>query len=183
MRTELQTQEIFATDRGWKFRMLSAQNSPITQEMGFAAENGDQYPGALAFHKKRRVVMSTAVVFQAVYPIGDTDTNALPVQDLGTAITYYTDVLGFTLVTQDEHKAVLKRDTVQIGLAPNGQDPEQASCYFAVSSVEALRAELEGKPIALSPSRLDDHGGKKYQVFFGKEPFGVCFCFGQPAQP
>ena len=132
---------------------------------------------------ERRAVMSTAVVFHAVYPIGDTDTNALPVQDLVAAITYYTDVLGFTLVTQDEHKAVLRRDTVQIGLAPNGQDPEQASCYFAVSSVEALRAELEGKPIALSPSRLDDHGGKKYQVFFGKEPFGVCFCFGQPAQP
>ncbi|MCW3099278.1 MAG: Glyoxalase/Bleomycin resistance protein/Dioxygenase superfamily [Chthonomonadaceae bacterium] len=124
--------------------------------------------------------MSAPVVFQAVYPIGDTDTNALPVKDLGPAIGYYIHVLGFSLVEKDEQKAVLKRDAVQIGLARNGHDPEQASCYFAVSDVAVLRAELEGKDIEPSPMRLDEHDGKAYRVFFAKEPFGVCFCFGQP---
>lgn len=125
--------------------------------------------------------MSVPVVFKAVYPIGDTDTNALPVEDLVPAIDYYTHVLGFSLVEQEEQKAVLQRDAVQIGLAPNGRDPEQASCYFAVDNVEALREELEGKRIELSPFRLDERDGMTYRVFFGKEPFGVCFCFGQPA--
>ena len=125
--------------------------------------------------------MCIPVVFQAVYPIGDTETNALPVADLGPAINYYTNVLGFSVAEQDADRAILRRDSAQIGLACNGLDPEQASCYFAVSDVDALRAELEGKNIHLSPLRLDDHNGKQYRVFFGREPFGVCFCFGQPA--
>jgi len=29
-----------------------------------------------------------------------------------------------------------------------------------------------------SPLRVDDHGGNRYQVFFAKEPYGVCFCLG-----
>jgi len=125
--------------------------------------------------------MSDSILFQGVYPIGDTATNALPVKDLGPAIGYYTQVLGFSLVEKDDQKAILKRDTVQIGLARNGSDPEQASCYFAVSDVEGLRAELASKGIEPSPIRLDQHDGKTYRVFFAKEPYGVCFCFGQPA--
>ncbi|HLV80044.1 MAG TPA: VOC family protein [Chthonomonadaceae bacterium] len=123
--------------------------------------------------------MSSQVVFQSVFPIGDTDVNALPVKDMGPAIGYYTQVLGFSLVSKYGQSAVLQRDAVRIGLACNGSDPEQASCYFGVSDVEALRKELEAKGIEPSSLRTDEHEGKQYRVFFAKEPYGVCFCFGQ----
>jgi hypothetical protein len=125
--------------------------------------------------------MSNSVVFRGVFPIGDTDTNALPVKATGPAIGYYTRVLGFTVVSRDAQSAVLRRDEAQIGLACSGADPEQASCYFSVSDVDALRQELDDCGIEPSPLRVDEHGGKRYRVFFAKEPYGVCFCFGQPA--
>jgi lactoylglutathione lyase len=124
--------------------------------------------------------MSASVVFKGVSPIGDTDTNALPIKGLGPAIGYYTQVLGFSVVSKERDRAVLQRGEAKIGLAVNGQDPEQASCYFSVSDVEALRRELEEKGIGPSPIRVDEYGGKQYRVFFAQEPYGVCFCFGQP---
>jgi hypothetical protein len=125
--------------------------------------------------------MSQKAIFNGVYPIGDTDTQALPVKELGPAIGYYTQVLGFSVASKGEKSAVLQRDGATIGLAVNGLDPEQASCYFPVSDVEALRHELDAKGIEPSPLRVDEHEGKRYRVFFAKEPYGVCFCFGQPA--
>jgi hypothetical protein len=125
--------------------------------------------------------MPEAVTFENVYPIGDTRTDALPVKELGPAIGYYTQVLGFSLVEKQGNRATLRRDGATIGLEVNTDDPEQASCYFAVRDVEALRAELEAKGIEPSPLRLDTHNGKQYRIFFAKEPYGVCFCFGQPA--
>ena len=125
--------------------------------------------------------MSANVIFKGVYPIGDTDTNALPVREIGPAVGYYTQVLGFSLVTKDPKSAVLSRDDARVGLAVNGKDPEQASCYFAVSDVEALRRELDAKGIEPGGVHVQAHEGKSYRVFFAKEPYGVCFCFGQPA--
>jgi hypothetical protein len=125
--------------------------------------------------------MPEAVTFENVYPIGDTRTDALPVKELGPAIGYYTQVLGFSLVEKQGNRATLRRDGATIGLEVNADDPEQASCYFAVRDVEALRTELEAKGIEPSSLRIDTHNGKEYRVFFAKEPYGVCFCFGQPA--
>ena len=119
------------------------------------------------------------VVFQSVSPIGDTDVKALPVCALGPAIAYYTQVLGFTVVVKTEKSAVLSRDSAEIVLELNDTDPQQASCYFAVSDVEALREEYAAKGIEPSALRVDEYGGKTYRVFFAKEPYGVCFCFGQ----
>lgn len=125
--------------------------------------------------------MSSRVFFSGVYPIGDTDVNNLPVKHLGPAIGYYTQALGFSVVSREEKRAVLRRDEARIGLAENGQDPEQASCYFPVGDVEGLRRELEAKGIEPGAIRLDEHEGKQYRVCFAREPYGVCFCFGQPA--
>jgi hypothetical protein len=72
---------------------------------------------------------------------------------------------------------------VHIGLAVNGQDPEQASCYFAVTDVAALRAEFASKGIAPTEVQRDEHDGRPLLVFFAKEPYGVCFCFGQSVAP
>jgi lactoylglutathione lyase len=121
------------------------------------------------------------VVFKGVYPIGDTDTGSLPVREIGPAVGYYTRVLGFALVSKDRTSAVLERDDVRIGLSVNGRDPEQASCYFAVSDVEALRREFDAGGIEPGDVQVQEHGGERYRVFFAKEPYGVCFCFGQPA--
>jgi hypothetical protein len=123
--------------------------------------------------------MTRHAAFTAVFPIGDTDPEALPVKALGPAIGYYTQVLGFTLVQKTERAARLQRDAVQIGVAINGQDPEQASCYFAVTDVAALHAELAGKGIEPTEVQRDEHDGRPLRVFFAKEPYGVCFCFGQ----
>src|SRR5258708_7115250 len=114
-----------------------------------------------------------------VRPIGDTDIRALPVAALGPAIAYYTQILGFTLVVKTDKSAVLSRDSAEIVLEVNDSDPAQASAYFSVSDVDALHAEYTAKGIEPSPLRVDDYGGKKFRVFFAKEPYGVCFCFGQ----
>jgi hypothetical protein len=123
--------------------------------------------------------MSTSVFFRAAGPIGETDTNALPVKELGPAVGYYTQCLGFSVVSKEPKTAVLTRDNVQIGLAVNGQDPEQASCWFSVNDVEALWRELDSKGI--EPGIIDEqvYDGKPHRVFFAKEPYGVCFCFTQ----
>ena len=125
--------------------------------------------------------MSLTAVFKAVYPIGDTDTNALPVKAIGPAIGYYTQVLGFSAGREGPTVRRAGRDDVRIGLAVNGQDPEQASCYFDVSDVEALRRELDARGIEPGEFDVQQHEGKAYRVFFAKEPYGVCFCFGQSA--
>ena len=124
--------------------------------------------------------MNSTVVFKSAGAIGDTDINALPIKEVGPAVGYYTQCLGFSLISKDETTARLRRDDVHIGLAVNGRDPEQASCWFSVSDVDALRREFDGKGIA--PGVIDEQqfGGKPYRVFFAKEPFGVCFCFTQP---
>lgn len=122
------------------------------------------------------------VVFNGVFPIGNTAPNALPVNSVGPAVGYYTRVLGFSLVSREGNRAVLQRDEATIGLEENDTDPENASVYFAVSGVEALRAEYEAAGIEPSPLRVDTHGGQQYRVFFAKEPYGVCFCFGQKVE-
>lgn len=123
--------------------------------------------------------MPQRAVFKGVYPIGATDTNALPVKEIGPAAGYYTHVLGFSKVAKDGDSLVLERDHARIGLAVNGLDPEQVSCYFEVSDVAALREELDARGIEPSAVTVQEHEGKRYRVFFAKEPYGVCFCFGQ----
>ena len=53
---------------------------------------------------------------KTISPIGNEDVNAVPVQQISLAIRFYTQTLGFLVVTEVERSAVLKRDDVQIGL-------------------------------------------------------------------
>jgi lactoylglutathione lyase len=122
-----------------------------------------------------------ALTFNGVFPIGDSDPKALPAKDIPSAVAYYVHVLGFTLVARDAETATLRRDDATIGLAKNGADPDQASIYFAVSDVDALHAELSARHLDPTPVRADEHGGDRYRVTFAREPYGVCFCFGQKA--
>lgn len=127
--------------------------------------------------------------FKSVSPIGNGDTNTVPVKDIGPAISFYTQVLGFSLVVQDAQSAVLKRDDAQIGLVAKGDhDPARAgSFYFDVSDVEALRREFQGKGGKPGATEIQEYEGKNYRLFFLREcdmmesHDGYCFCFGQPA--
>ncbi len=83
------------------------------------------------------------------------------------------------MVRKDAQVAILRRDAAELGLAVNGHDPEQASCFLAVTDVATLREALEGKGIEPSPIRRDTHDGRSSRIVFAKEPYGVCFCFGQ----
>ncbi|WP_165252197.1 glyoxalase/bleomycin resistance/extradiol dioxygenase family protein [Paludisphaera soli] len=120
------------------------------------------------------------VFFKATGPIGDTDTNAIPVREIGPAVGYYTQCLGFSPISKDKTTVRLKRDDVEIGLAVNGQDPEQASCWFSVGDVDTLHREYEAKGIG--PGIIDEQkcDGKPFRVFFAEVPYGVCFCFTHP---
>jgi lactoylglutathione lyase len=89
-------------------------------------------------------------------------------------------LLGFSLVTKDKTTARLKRDDVEIGLAVNGQDPEQASCWFSVGDVDALWREYEDRGTAPGVIDEQEYGGKPLRVFFAKDCYGVCFCFTHP---
>jgi predicted dithiol-disulfide oxidoreductase (DUF899 family) len=46
-----EVQSRFATERGWTFKMASAQGSSFTKDMGFEPEPGDVWPGVSAFRK------------------------------------------------------------------------------------------------------------------------------------
>ncbi len=129
------------------------------------------------------------VTFLSVHPISNEDTQALPVRDIERAARFYTDVLGFSLVTSDAEAATLKRDGAQIGLVRDAHhDPARAgSCYFSVSDVEALRLELQGRGAKPGAIGVQPHDGKLFRLFFLREcdmleqHDGYCFCFGQPA--
>ena len=64
-----------------------------------------------------------------------------------------------------------------------GGDPEQASRWFSVGDVDALWREFDSK--LASPGIIDEqeYDGKRFRVFFAKEPYGVCFCFTHPLEP
>lgn len=118
--------------------------------------------------------------FLNVFPIGDTDTARLPIKEVSEAVAYYTQMFGFSVESISDGDVVMKRDDVVIGLQINDLNPEQASCYFAVSDIDLVHKELTAAGAEPSPIRPETHDGKPYRICFAKEPYGVCFCFGSP---
>jgi lactoylglutathione lyase len=120
---------------------------------------------------------------KTVSPIANEDTDALPVKELEPAIAFYERVLGFRVASRDATTATLRRDEVQIGLVrKEDHDPLQAgSCYFDVSDLDSLYAELKANGGDLGEFGVDEWGGKRYRTFFLREDVdGYCFCFSQP---
>jgi hypothetical protein len=119
----------------------------------------------------------------SVGPVSDEDTNALPVRNLGGAITFFEKVLGFSVASRDSASAVLARDDVQIGIVrrPDHEPGRAGSIAFAVDDLEAMRHELEasgGNPGELG---LDEWDGKQHRTFFVREAEnGYCYCFYCP---
>src|SRR5688572_22299482 len=112
--------------------------------------------------------MTTKAVYKGIFPIGDSDPRNMPVVNLDQSIKYY-EGLGFQKKAQSESpypSAVIARDGIEIGLAVNGGDPEQASCYIAVDDVELARQELVAQQADVSEIRTDRQGDSMYRVFF-----------------
>jgi catechol 2,3-dioxygenase-like lactoylglutathione lyase family enzyme len=117
-------------------------------------------------------------MFIRVHPIGDSDPQRVPVRDVAPSVAFYVNVLGFEVAEVTSTHASLTRDAAQIRLEKNDLDPEQFSLYFEVENVAALREEYAAKLLHPSELRMDSYGENRYQVFFVKEPYGVCFCLG-----
>ena len=120
---------------------------------------------------------------KGVYPISGEDLAALPVKEIGPAVAFYETVLAFAVVARDETTATLQRDDARLGLVkdPDHKPEEAGSCAFAVTDLDAMRAELDGRGLDLGGIRIDEWGGKKYRVFFLREAEnGYCYCFSQP---
>ena len=120
---------------------------------------------------------------KAVCPVSDEDTNALPVKDLGPAITFYEAVLGFSAVSRDDSTAGLTRDGVRIGLVrQRDHEPGQAgSLAFEVDDLEAMHRELQTRGGNPGEFGTDEWGGKQHRTFFLREQEnGYCYCFYIP---
>ena len=129
--------------------------------------------------------MSRAVVFKRVSGINRAmGREPSSVRALEPHVAFCTGVLGFTLARRDQQSAVLRRDGVQIELVVTpGHDPATSgSCYFDVSDVEALRQEFLDAGAKPGEVEVQEHGGKRFRLFFLKEGYDdYCFCFGEPA--
>jgi hypothetical protein len=126
--------------------------------------------------------MSDRSVFKSVHPIGDTDPKNLPVPSVEQAAPYYQERMGFDLASKQEAPVpsiTLRRDSIEIVLAENGGDPEQASCYIETSDVDQARTELQSRGCNVSEIRNEPYGGASYRVFFVRAPDGLCYCLGQ----
>ena len=118
-----------------------------------------------------------------MYPISGEDLMALPVKEIGPAVEFYKTVLGFSVVASDEATATVQRDDVRIGLVrkPDHEPGEAGSFAIAVSDLDAMRPELDGRGLDLGAIRVDEWDGKRYRVFFLREAEnGYCYCFSQP---
>lgn len=121
--------------------------------------------------------------FEAIFPIGDTNPQDLPVHQLDTAVRFYEAHPGFTVEERTADpvpSALLRRDDVTLRLAENGGDPEQASCFIRVDDVDAAVAEMQGQGLDVSPPRTDRTDNGDYRVFFVRAPDGLCYCLGRP---
>lgn len=158
-------------DWGWRIEIRPGDTLRITHTNIFP--DGKEEPAVEAGYTR-------GATFHAAGPIGATDPLALPVKEIGPAVAFYTRCLGFSLAEKDQTTARLRRDEVEIGLAVNGRDPEQASCWFSVGDIDALWREYEARGIGPGPITRQEYDGKPHRAFFAREPYGVCFCFTQP---
>jgi lactoylglutathione lyase len=120
--------------------------------------------------------------FRKVVPYKQ-DALDLPVRSVEEATPHYTTKLGFRLISRDAEpgrRAILERDSVQIGLVENGRDPEQEGAFFEVNDVEAVFEEINGRLPAGNDIKVQNNNGRSHRVFFHIAPDGLCFMFGEP---
>lgn len=122
--------------------------------------------------------------FEKAYPY-QTDVLALPVTDLDATSKWYREHFGMVEVARHEAPVpavILERDGTQIGFAINGADPSQDGAAVLVSNIQRIKEELEGKGVNVGNWRIDERGGRRFQVFFVVAPDKLCYYFYEPVQ-
>jgi catechol 2,3-dioxygenase-like lactoylglutathione lyase family enzyme len=110
---------------------------------------------------------------------------ALPVTDLDAASKWYSQHFGMVEVERRDipvPTVILERDGTRIGFAINGGDAAQDGAAVLVSNIGRVREELEANGAATGNWRVDEHNGKKLQVFFVTAPDGLCYYFHEPLE-
>lgn len=126
--------------------------------------------------------MSSEAQFKKAFPY-QKDVLALPVADLDAASKWYCAHFGMVEVERREQPVptvVLERDGTKIGFAINGGDADQDGAAILVTNIQAIKDELEGKGVSIGNWRIDERGGKRFQVFFVVAPDGLCYYFHEP---
>jgi predicted enzyme related to lactoylglutathione lyase len=126
--------------------------------------------------------MPNALLFEAAYPF-QSDILALPVADLDAAAQWYAQAFGLTEVercTQPHPTVILERDGVRIGFSMNGGDASQDGAAIRVSDIHRAKREIEANGVKTANWRVDEHDGRKLQVFFVVAPDALCYYFHQP---
>jgi len=113
------------------------------------------------------------------------DAMNLPVTDIDASIPFYTDIMGFEVISRSDaapRSAVLERPDIQMGLSENGGDPEQDGCAFQVDDVEAVFDEFRSNGLEKEISEFSIEtrkDGSSWKVFFVVAPDGLCFWLGE----
>lgn len=115
--------------------------------------------------------------FLAVHPV-------LPVRNIGKAIKYYTEKLGFGSVFQDDENdpkyAVIVRDEVELHLQWHHEEDfetvEKLALRFYIQDVESLFEEYKDKDVFHNRTALQDtHWGTREFAFFDLDSNGLFF--------
>lgn len=128
--------------------------------------------------------MTSETRFKKAFPYQQ-DVLALPVKDLDAASQWYCTHFGMVEVERREQPVptvVLERDGVRIGFAINGGDASQDGAAILVSNIERMKDELERNGASIGNWRIDERGGKRFQVFFAVAPDGLCYYFHEPIE-
>ena len=111
-------------------------------------------------------------------------TPIVPVSDLGRALDFYTNVLGFTVQLRDDSYAYLVRDGIALRLitAADGATKGQQSCYICVENLdglyEAMRPALEQLPEGRVRAPFDQPYGQR--EFHVTDEDSLLLFFGEP---
>ena len=126
--------------------------------------------------------MSSEPQFKAAYPY-QTNVLELPVTDVDAAAAWYSKHFGMKEVERTDQPVptvILERDGTRIGFAITGGDASQDGAAILVTNISAIKQELESNGADIGNWRVDEHKGRKLQVFFVTAPDGLCYYFHEP---
>ncbi|QAU34484.1 VOC family protein [Janthinobacterium sp. 17J80-10] len=98
--------------------------------------------------------------------------------NLSESIAFYTDRMGFTLLSQYNDYAIVARDGAEIHFwsCSDRSVAEQTSCYIRVSDTQQLFEEFAEKGVDVKPPIVRSWGMKELYVI---DPHGNLLKFGE----
>lgn len=112
-----------------------------------------------------------------------TATPLLPAgPDLGEALAFYADQLGFAVIWQGGGGACLRRGGVELHLVESDDRhwAENASVSIGVDDLDALYREYRAVAAQIGPLEMKGWGRREFHMIV---PSGVCFQFYQRSTP